>query len=86
MVLRDHFIKAAKDYFYLAQKGYPPRGFLQLVGDRYELTSLERTMLYRGIAPGIIAEQRKQKLSGLDAIQNQELFIDGFNVILTISA
>jgi len=86
MVLRDHFIMAAKDYFYLTQKDYPPRGFLQLVGDRYDLTNHERTMLYRGIAPGIIAEGRKQKMISLGAIQNQELFVDGFNVILTISA
>jgi hypothetical protein len=86
MVLSDNFRKAANDYFYLTQKGYPPRGFIQLVGNRYGLTSHERTMLYRGIAPENIAKKRRQKIISIEAASNQELFIDGFNVILTISS
>jgi hypothetical protein len=86
MVLSENFRKAAKDYFYLVQKGYHPRGFIELVGNRYELTRQERTMLYRGIAPENIAEKRRQKIISIEAAGCKELFIDGFNVILTISS
>lgn len=86
MYCSDHFKEAVIDYFYLVQKGYPPRGFLQLVGDRYHLASQERTMLYRGIVPEIVAKIRKLKAINQTLICGQELFIDGFNVILTISA
>lgn len=86
MVLSDNFRKAANDYFYLAQKGYPQRGFIELVGNRYDLTNHERTMLYRGIAPENIAEKRRQKIFSIEAVRSEELFIDGFNVILTISS
>jgi hypothetical protein len=86
MVLSDNFRKAANDYFYLTQKGYPPRGFIQLVGNRYGLTSHERTMLYRGIAPENIAKKRRQKIISIETVRSKELFIDGFNVILTISS
>jgi hypothetical protein len=43
-------------------------------------------MLYRGIAPENIAEKRRQKIINIEAARSQELFIDGFNVILTISS
>jgi hypothetical protein len=86
MVLSANFRKAVSDYFYLVQKGYPPRGFIELVGNRYGLTRHERTMLYRGIAPENIAEMRKQKIVGIEAARCQELFIDGFNVILMMSS
>jgi hypothetical protein len=86
MVLSDNFRKAAIDYFYLTQKGYPPRGFIELVGNRYGLTKYERTMLYRGIAQEFIAEKRRQKIINIEAVRRQEIFIDGFNVILTISS
>ena len=86
MVLSENFREAASDYFYLAQKGYHPRGFIDLVGNRYGMTRHERTMLYRGIAPEFIAEKRRQKIISIEAASGQELFIDGFNVILTISS
>jgi len=86
MALSDNFRKAASDYFYLVQKGYPPRGFIELVGNRYGLTRQERTMLYRGIVQEFIAEKRRQKIISIEAASNQELFIDGFNVVLTMSS
>ena len=86
MAFSNNFNEATGDYYFLVQKGYHPRGFLQLVGDRYELTSHERTMLYRGIVPEKIAEIRRLKSVNPEEVKSKELSIDGFNVILTISA
>jgi hypothetical protein len=81
--MRLNFKKALFDYKYLCERGYPPRGFLELVGNRYNLSHIERTMLYRGTAPKEIAKKRKQKqIRHID--QNVQLQIDGNNVITTV--
>jgi len=39
--------KAAKDFRYLLNRGYPRKASLELVGNRYELTFDERHLLHR---------------------------------------
>ncbi len=86
MVVDEHFIKAVKDYFYLTERDYPAKGFLMLVGNRYGLSSIQRTVLYRGIASEILNRSRKKKLISSQKIQGQNLYIDGFNVLTTIAS
>ena len=83
--MNENFIKAAKDYFYLAERGYPQRGFLDLVGNRYALSNAERSMLYRGIVSLETATRRKTKIyTGTG--KGLTLHIDCLNVITTISS
>lgn len=86
MWLTDNFREALEDYFYLTTRGYPERGFLKLVGDRYKLTEHQRTILYRGVASAEKAESRRARLCLIAELQNQEIFIDGLNVLLTLTA
>ena len=81
-----NFNEAVKDYFYLLQRGYPPRGFLMLVGNRYGLSDTLRSILYRGIAPERKNIMRRQKLIMPDEISNKVLHIDGFNVLMTVAS
>jgi len=83
--MNEIFIQAAKDYFYLTERGYPQRGFLDLVGNRYALSNAERSMLYRGIVSLETATRRKSKYyagtgSGLT------FHVDCLNVITTVSS
>lgn len=83
--MNTDFTKAAVDYYYLAQRGYPHRGFLELVGNRYALSNSERSMLYRGIVADDIARLRQSKKItriGKEMI----LHIDCLNVITTVSS
>jgi len=77
---------AAVDYLYLLDRGYPQRSVLKLCGDRYQLTAVERSILYRGISPAKEALLREQKLVQPSEVAGQELHIDGHNVLLTIGS
>lgn len=83
--MNSDFIEAAKDYRYLLDRGYPQRGFLGLVGDRYKLSNRERSILYRGLSSRKQADRRIQKLM-LEYDGKSKLYIDGFNVITTVSS
>ena len=76
------FIDGCRDYFYLLDRGYPERGSLKLVGDRYKLTRDERSVLYRGISSKEKSELRKS-LATAD-ITGENLYIDGYNVLFTM--
>lgn len=86
MWLTEDFRNALHDYFYLSDRGYPERGFLKLVGDRYRLSDHQRTILYRGVTSRGLAKSRQFKLCTFSDTKNQKVFIDGFNVLLTIGS
>jgi hypothetical protein len=75
------FIKAISDYCNLMDRGYPEKGSLKLVGDRYRLSSELRTILYRGICSSAKATSRKRRII-TDA--SGTLAIDGYNVLFTL--
>lgn len=82
-IVTEEFITAVHDYFYLINRDYSGKSVLKLVGDRYHLDGIQRTLLYRGVVPAAAAEQRRSKLK--NGIDGEHLFIDGYNVLLTIS-
>lgn len=86
MWLTEDFKQALHDYFYLADHGYPERGFLKLIGDRYSLSNYQRSILYRGVTSRRLAQSRQLKLCTFSETKNQKIFIDGFNVLLTIGS
>lgn len=86
MWLTENFKLALHDYFYLADRGYPERGFLKLVGDHYSLSDHQRTILYRGITSRELAKSRQFRLCTFSETKTQKFFIDGFNVLLTIAS
>jgi len=84
--LRENFRKAATDYLYLLDRNYPQKSLIKLIGDRYQLSGTERSMLYRGICSSAQAMLRKGKLVQADAIKSQWLSIDTYNVLITIGS
>jgi hypothetical protein len=83
--LTGEFKKAAKDYLYLLEKGYPQKSILKLVGDRYQLHAVERSILYRGIVPESLCETRLAKLTNALA-EGEMVGIDGYNVVRTVGS
>ncbi len=82
----DDFPNAVNDYETFLSKNYPQKPILKLVGDRYKLSGIERTMLYRGITTPDKAELRRGKLIEECKLKNEILHIDAFNQLLTIGS
>jgi hypothetical protein len=78
--------KAAEDFRYLLNHGYPRKASLELVGNRYGLTFDERHLLHRGVFSDADSESRRKKRILIERIQGKDLAIDGYNVIITIEA
>jgi hypothetical protein len=85
MQLKNDFLFACLDYYYLLNKGYPINSALKIVGDRYELTSIERNILLRGISSNKKIIERKAKIAKENLIENKIIHIDGYNILFTIS-
>lgn len=77
----DSFKQAANDYLLLLNKNYPEKATLRLIGDRYRLSGVQRTILFRGITSEKKALSRKAKLT--TDLEGKNLFIDGYNVLFT---
>ncbi len=78
--------KAAEDFRYLLNRGYPGKAALELVGNRYELTFDKRHLLHRGVFSDADSEARRKKIISIKEAQSKDLAIDGHNVLITIEA
>ncbi|UCH93564.1 MAG: DUF434 domain-containing protein [Candidatus Aminicenantes bacterium] len=78
------FKGALTDYYYLLNKNYPEKETLKLVGDRFRLTGVQRTLLFRGITSKENALKRISKLIPLENSKGKILYIDGYNVLFTM--
>jgi len=78
--------KASEDFRYLLNRAYPRKAALELVGNRYQLTSDQRHLLHRGVfSDGDSTSRRKKKIPPTQ-IRGYDLVIDGYNVLITIEA
>jgi len=78
--------KAARDFRFLLNRGYPRKAALELVGNRYRLTSDERHLLHRGVFSNSDSESRRKKKVFIGEVRNKDLVIDGHNVLITVEA
>lgn len=85
MHFSSQFPEAANDYLFLLERNYSQKSILKLVGDKFQLTGQERSMLYRGIVSRNLCRLRKQKLIQKLPTKSK-VFIDGYNVIRTVGS
>ena len=85
-ILSENFKEALADYSQWLEKNYPQKTILKLVGDRYALSGIQRTLLYRGIAVENQNGKRIKKLTGEEGVKRQIMHIDGYNVLITIGS
>jgi hypothetical protein len=78
--------KAAEDFRYLLNRVYPRKTSLELVGNRYGLTFDERHLLHRGVFSDADSDARRKKIIFPKAIRDEDLAIDGHNILITIEA
>lgn len=78
--------RAAADFRYLLNRGYPRQAALTLVGNRYDLDRPARQLLHRGVCDRETARTRRAKLRRLKSLSGQPLLVDGHNVLITLEA
>lgn len=81
---KKEFNEAIKDIIYLYDRNYSERTVIQAVGNRYKLNREERMILFRGIPKHTY--NLHINLLNADEIINKIIFIDGFNVLITIES
>lgn len=82
----EHFQAAARDYLYLIDSNYPRSTLIKLIGDHYQLSGIERSMLYRGICSTIETCKRKAKLIRDMKTDYHIISIDACNVLITLGS
>jgi hypothetical protein len=79
-------LEASQDFRYLISHGYPRKPVLELVGNRYRLTSDQRHLLHRGVFSVVDSESRQRKKIPVSRIKDRDLAVDGYNVVITVEA
>ncbi len=82
-LVNEKFRKALYDYWYLLENGYPRKEINRLVGNRFELSRMQRSAMHRGLA--IKTDIDKRQIKRTQEINNKKISIDAFNVFYTIS-
>ncbi len=86
-VLRVGLLReAVVDYRFLLNRGYRREPALNMVTSRYQLSTVERMALLRGVMSLNEAESRRSKLVRPEMVKGRRVIIDGFNVLMTIRA
>lgn len=78
--------QATDDLCWLLNRGYATPSSLKLVGDRYQLCARQRVAVGRCACSDADAARRQAHCVGLELIQGQPLWLDGYNVLTTIEA
>jgi hypothetical protein len=75
---------AAQDLKYLLDQGYRKKVALSFVGNHYLLNQEQRNYLSRFVFSEIISQKRKDKITPLKSAAGNIIFIDGYNVLITV--
>jgi hypothetical protein len=75
--------RAVADLSWLLSRGYAAAASLKLVGDRFTLKERQRLAVARAACSDQQKESRERTRLPLEAINGQDLLIDGFNIIVT---
>jgi hypothetical protein len=82
--LNTNFRDSVHDLIWLLDRGYPKKPSIDIVGNKYRMNHQERMILYRGVFDTEGASRRKKKLIDPFISPPERLFIDFYNVLLTI--
>lgn len=79
----ENLQKAIRDYRYLLNRDYPEKTTIKLVGDKYQLTGEERSILYRGISSKKSSDYRRSKKT--NHFKSGTIIIDVYNILFTFA-
>lgn len=89
-IFGDSFVRqirsAVSDLSWLLTQGYARKSALKLVGDRYQLVERQRTAVMRCSCNDESVQIRKSRQVDSHELVEQDVAIDGFNLLTTIEA
>ena len=74
--------RAQEELYFLLNRGYPMKSAMTFVGNHHQLTVRQALAVVRASASQKSLTLRKEKQ--LDEIRGQTVYIDGFNIIITL--
>lgn len=77
---------AVSDLKFLLNKSYNKKAALDFVGNHYILNKEERNYLQRKVYSSEKSQSRRSKIILLSKIKEKSLFIDGYNVLITVES
>ena len=75
--------KASRHVCYLINEGYDLKQASTFVGNHYMLSERQRLAIMRSVATDAQIEERRRKQVQIDRLAGKEIWIDGFNTIIT---
>ena len=75
---------ASRHVCYLANEGYDLKQATTFVGNHYLLSERQRLAIMRSVATQVQIENRQKKQVPMTALSGREVWIDGFNTIITM--
>lgn len=81
---RKRLSTAQEEIKWLLDRGYKMSTVSEFVGGHYQLSVRQRTALQRATGSEFQQKQRKAKLLPLSAVKEGCIYIDGFNLIITL--
>lgn len=82
----DKLLNATADLKFLLNRDYNKKAALEFVGNHYLLDKEERNYLQRKVYSTNKVKGRKSKIIPLSKIKGKPLFIDGYNVLITVES
>ena len=82
----DKLMNATADLKFLLNRDYNKKASLEFVGNHYLLDKEERNYLQRKVYSTDKVKGRKSKIIPLSKIKGKPLFIDGYNVLITVES
>ncbi|MBN2111179.1 MAG: DUF434 domain-containing protein [Methanosarcinaceae archaeon] len=84
--LNRELTEAAEEIRYLLGREYPKSSAVRFVSDHHRLKGTQRFILSRNVlAPAIAASRRSKRLACTD-MQDRDIAIDGYNVLITLES
>ena len=75
---------ASRHVCYLVNEGYDLKQTATFVGNHYLLSERQRLAIMRSVATQVQIENRQKKQVPMTALSGREVWIDGFNTIITL--
>lgn len=72
------------DLRFLLERGYNRKSAVTYVSNKYRLGLRRRNLLLRAVYPRQEAEEHRRKLVRAEEIREEEVIIDGYNVLITV--
>ena len=75
---------ASRHILYLINEGYDPKQATVFVGNHFQLSERQRLAIMRSVASDQDRIKRKSKQLSLSELNGTEVWIDGFNIVITL--